>query len=105
MISTGWEAPRSSSFSAAGRETVDGYAIAALGGGAPGALGGRRPQDDRRCSEPVDVPRGEPLGSRDQISPWPRRFFGADARLRCRGLLDNIAGEHAVAITNLPPIH
>ncbi len=40
-----------------------------------------------------------------------RSDFHADARLLRRGLLDNgydelpIAGEHAVAIGNLPPIH
>jgi len=40
-----------------------------------------------------------------------RSDFRADERLLRRGLLDNgydelvIAGEHAVAITNLPPIH
>ena len=40
-----------------------------------------------------------------------RSDFRADARLLRRGLLDNgydelaIAGEHAVAIANLPPIH
>jgi PIN domain nuclease of toxin-antitoxin system len=40
-----------------------------------------------------------------------RSDFRADARLLRRGLIDNgydelaIAGEHAVAIANLPPIH
>ena len=40
-----------------------------------------------------------------------RADFRADARLLRRGLLDNgydelaVTGEHAVAITNLPPIH
>ena len=40
-----------------------------------------------------------------------REDFRADARLLRRGLLDNgydelaVGGDHAVAITNLPPIH
>ena len=40
-----------------------------------------------------------------------REDFRADARLLRRGLLDNgydelaIGGDHAVAVTNLPPIH
>ncbi len=40
-----------------------------------------------------------------------RADFRADARLLRRGLIDNgydelaIAGEHAVAVANLPPIH
>jgi prevent-host-death family protein len=73
-ISTGWERPRSSAFSETTAETAAGYATAAVGCRAAGALAGGGSHGHRRRSRPADVQRGEPVGSRDQIRPRPRRF-------------------------------
>jgi PIN domain nuclease of toxin-antitoxin system len=65
----------------------------------------------------IEDPRNQPVFSAASLwevaikSGLGRADFRADARLLRRGLLDNgydelaIAGEHAVAIGNLPPIH
>jgi PIN domain nuclease of toxin-antitoxin system len=74
----------------------------------------RLPAATRRM---IDDPRNQPVFSAASLwevaikSGLGRADFRADARLLRRGLLDNcydelaIAGEHAVAIGNLPPIH
>ena len=65
----------------------------------------------------IDDARNQPMFSAASLweiaikSGLGRADFRADARLLRRGLLDNgydelaVTGEHAVAITNLPPIH
>jgi PIN domain nuclease of toxin-antitoxin system len=74
----------------------------------------RLPAATRRM---IDDRRNKPVFSAASLwevaikSGLGRADFRADARLLRRGLLDNgydelpITGEHAVAISNLPPIH
>jgi len=110
MISTGWEKPRSSSFSAAPREASVGHTIAAVGNGAAGALAvaSRGLIDDARNQLVFSAASLWEVAIKSGLG---RADFRADARLLRRGLLDSgydelaINGGHAVAIVNLPPIH
>ena len=81
-----------------------------MGGRTARALAGRRPQDDWRRSQQL-IFSAASLWEIAIKSSLGREDFRADARLLRRGLLDNgydelaVGGDHAVAITNLPPIH